>query len=562
MLILFLIFVKINSTILLKCGDKMIVIIEDYDEYNNLIKENISGIKLDELSSNTNLYLYDTSLEKPYAIDIYTYTLYINKKYFILNYEKTMEFIIDTIESTKRREFFINNNEFINKETINAIMDNQHALVINFDCDRGFTKEEIIYLLSDKTTVRCNIDFESSEELLYEHIPGLKIKNYPKVAECSVMDFGMEEVELFILRELSNAELNQLKKLFEKYPQEEIYVNFNYKNQIKEIMDIIKSEEIIICDPEDYNIDGFQFFDKNYNNVSFDNAHIYSVDPKTLILKEEILNMIANEVKAQSLSPLEKYMYLYNIVKLYKEYQECDKIENIEDRFLSRNSHFTLFNDYMVCVGYATLLEELVSRLNDPNLKCTTFGCEVIEKGESFGHCRCVVKIEDDKYNVDGIYISDPTWDCVSYHKSKKKVKSKTNKKFKLADRDSYNHFLFTKEEKIDEKVKYYGHDAYDMLFGSGNFEDNYFNRYIDLANIRNIFNLEEDDDEYNDGTDVIEPEPISAKVIIKAIGNIYSKIYCNNVENLVQKTVEWNDARQEEQFKKTKNKFKIKSKK
>ena len=30
---------------------------------------------------------------------------------------------------------------------------------------------------------------------------------------------------------------------------------------------------------------------------------------------------------------------------------------------------------------------------------------------EDSGHARCIVSMDDDKYNVHGLYVSDPTWD-------------------------------------------------------------------------------------------------------------------------------------------------------
>ena len=54
---------------------------------------------------------------------------------------------------------------------------------------------------------------------------------------------------------------------------------------------------------------------------------------------------------------------------MFKEYKECEK-----DKSEARNLYKILDNEYMVCVGYAKLLSDLLSKLNINN---TTLGITI-----------------------------------------------------------------------------------------------------------------------------------------------------------------------------------------
>lgn len=133
-------------------------------------------------------------------------------------------------------------------------------------------------------------------------------------------------------------------------------------------------------------------------------------------LKEEnkLLDLMVKDIKDSNLSPFEKYIAAYNIVKKFKKY-----LENVNDKSQSRYLRKFLNNDYMVCVGYATLLQELLNRIgiNSYDYAVSTDisyddGFTSEEKTvELAGHARIILKLEDPKYNINGFYVADPTWD-------------------------------------------------------------------------------------------------------------------------------------------------------
>jgi len=175
--------------------------------------------------------------------------------------------------------------------------------------------------------------------------------------------------------------------------------------------------------------------------------------------EKELYDMIKPVI---NLSPLEKYIYIYNLVKNFKEYKESN-IRN-ESRYLYK----ILNNEYIVCVGYAVLLKDLLKKSGinsiDISIKVdSSYDDKELNKVKLVkkeGHRRLYVYLKDNKYKIDGYYLSDPTWD-------------------NNLDEDYYNHMLFT-DEKNNISKEYQWLDRY-ILF---NIKNKYeFNKYFDLSN-------------------------------------------------------------------------------
>lgn len=530
----------------------------------------ISSIAIDDLDSDTGSYLFDTSLEFPlYYSGAMTSCLNINREFFETKHEEAKQIILNAINSTKENIFLLRNQELINNDVIQALVSNKNIKNITIEDEVYLDKRTIEYILSSHIShLNCNVNFDNDPELLYQYIPGLDIINYPEVAGASVMDFGKENVELYVIAPLSEKELTHLKILFTLYPQDKIYINFQYKYQIDELIDAVNSDKIIIRSFSPFTREEYIHLNDKYDNVFFSVAGTFETSIESLILREDIMDNIIKEVNGFNLSPLEKYMYLYNIVKMYKEYKEVDDLSNYQ---LSRFSVYTLFNDYMVCVGYATLLEELIEKLDDENILCVTYGCGIQEDNKQIGHCKCMIKIKDEKYGIEGIYISDPTWDAISYYKKEQKRngKQKINYKKPTANIDFYNHLLLTKQEVMDELVSYTAKDASDALFNV-NFKEITMEEYgttmSDIRKINERFKINVLTNKANNKNKQhkIKTNPIPGNILVEAITNLYSIIYEDsniNIDNLVYQTVENNILKQYKYFDSTKNKFGVKLK-
>lgn len=175
-------------------------------------------------------------------------------------------------------------------------------------------------------------------------------------------------------------------------------------------------------------------------NSNFD-INVDGIDLETYKLTElkkedELLDLMVKNIKSKDYSPFEKYIAAYNIVKKFKSY-----LENENDKSEARYIKKLLNNDYMVCVGYAKLLEELLRRLEIKTYDYSVStdlsydeGFTVEEKPVNFGaHARVIVKLEDPKYGINGFYVADPTWD-------------------NDLEKDYYNHALMSFDKTSKEK--------------------------------------------------------------------------------------------------------------
>lgn len=114
---------------------------------------------------------------------------------------------------------------------------------------------------------------------------------------------------------------------------------------------------------------------------------------------------IINETE---LSPVEKLLYAYDILKTYNYTKEDSK----EDESISRTAYKVINSGKIVCVGYTEILNEVLANL-DPNVKSSNFIIDCYDKDGKFcdRHMRSAVRIDDDKYDIHGVYALDSTWD-------------------------------------------------------------------------------------------------------------------------------------------------------
>ena len=149
------------------------------------------------------------------------------------------------------------------------------------------------------------------------------------------------------------------------------------------------------------------------------NDYLYNLDE--YMMEEEKLEKLVAPIRKANLSPLEKYLAIYNIVKSFKPYKE-----NNDDKRQSRDLRYILKDDnnYIVCVGFAKLLLELLNRVNIP---CKYVHVDIDDSYEKayegtikninhVGHARNIIRIDDDKYSLHGIYLSDSTFDSAPSH--------------------------------------------------------------------------------------------------------------------------------------------------
>ena len=111
----------------------------------------------------------------------------------------------------------------------------------------------------------------------------------------------------------------------------------------------------------------------------------------------------AMRIKSLNLSPIETMMYTYDFVR--------ERIYTFEDEnqkaTASRDLTRVLFGDKIVCVGYTVLFNALLKYMGFENVNESS----LYSDSTGVGHARTVLYLQDPKYNIDGIYYFDPTWD-------------------------------------------------------------------------------------------------------------------------------------------------------
>lgn len=204
------------------------------------------------------------------------------------------------------------------------------------------------------------------------------------------------------IQEIINCKAHSINVTFKTNDYSAIFSAIKIINNTKENVNY----KINISDKNSFN----NYIFNNIDILIFDNIKIIqnervfeNVEFKEYIKKEKkLLDMVA---PARDLSPLEKYLYAYNLTKNFKEYNRSE--EGWEQ---SRALYNVLDNKYIVCAGYTRLLEDLLDKLG---VKSRQFGVIAHDKiTNQYGtHSLLQVKIVDEKYGVDGIYYSDPTND-------------------------------------------------------------------------------------------------------------------------------------------------------
>ena len=173
----------------------------------------------------------------------------------------------------------------------------------------------------------------------------------------------------------------------------------------------------------------------------------------------EEIRKTAESIKELNLSPMETIMYTYDIVR-NREYNEEDENENYTK---SRDLTEVMFGDKIVCLGFANYFNAI--------LNCIGIKSNVVILGDSSGqrgHARSVIYVKDSKYNIDGVYYFDPTFDSkkndnndylytYKFFAKTRNYMDKINDKHHLTDELSkdYSDDIFVKTENIVSSSKY-----------------------------------------------------------------------------------------------------------
>lgn len=409
---------------------------------SNLSKYNIAKIKLkkEEFFRFQEIILKDiyTTETNPFLIGKQGNVLYINPDYYLKNTSQVEELLTKIISSTQEKSFAIDSNALITKNILKLISSNSNLEEIELaryaQEDYLLTQED--YNILKQSKLKKIKTSGVSEELKDNFDPLISYNmNRRVIGNTKYSDLSKEDI--YLHGKVTKEEIENLKYLTnnktkiiieEENIEDAIVITTRLKELGKEnhvVIDIKNKELVtpkILSNPNYLN---------GYTDIQI-GLDIISI--KEYLRLEKILYQMVEP--ACNLSPFERYIYDYNVVKQYKQYKENEK-----NKSASRNLYAILENEYMVCVGYSHMLGDL---LNKSKVKNIYIGMDVdlsydkkdekeVVKINRGGHARRFVYINDPKYGIDGFYVADPTWD--------NDLKN-----------DLYNHLLLTNEEETETR--------------------------------------------------------------------------------------------------------------
>lgn len=551
---------------------------------SNLSKYNITEIELkkEEILRFQEDILKDiyTTETNPFLIGKQGNVLYINPDYYLKNKEQVEELLTKIISSTQEKSFVIDSNALITKNILKSISSNPNLEEIElarYAQENYLLTEEDYNILKQSNLKKIKTSGVSEE--LKDNFDSLISYNVDRFLISYNKYSDLSKEQIYLNEKITKEEIENLKYLTnnktkiiieEENIEDAIVITTRLKELGKEnhvVIDINNKELVtpkILSNP-------------NYLNGYTDIRIGLDIIPiKEYLRLEKILYQMVEP--ACNLSPFERYIYAYNVVKQYKQYKENEK-----NKSASRELYAILENEYMVCVGYSHMLEDLLNKSGIKSIYRSMGVDDSYDKKDEKevvkinwnGHARRFVYINDPKYGIDGFYVADPTWD--------NDLKN-----------DLYNHLLLTNEEETETKRYNFLPTSVSSssieLMNIQSIEEFYqkINFYLDRnpeSNLKNLISNSIDDirkldnnfmkkleEKYPEIQDFFNPwpnekeilyeigeylltkvnKPVSGQTIMSAVSEVYQKAYHlegEELQNKLKETIEINNQRQHVQF-------------
>ena len=551
---------------------------------SNLSKYNITEIELkkEEILRFQEDILKDiyTTETNPFLIGKQGNVLYINPDYYLKNKEQVEELLTKIISSTQAKSFVIDSNALITKNILKSISSNPNLEEIEL---ARYTQENYLLTEEDYNILKQSnlkkIKTSGVSEELKDNFDSLISYNVDRFLISYNKYSDLSKEQIYLNEKITKEEIENLKYLTnnktkiiieEENIEDAIVITTRLKELGKENHVVIDINNKELVTPKILS-------NTNYLNGYTDIRIGLDIIPiKEYLRLEKILYQMVEP--ACNLSPFERYIYAYNVVKQYKQYKENEK-----NKSASRELYAILENEYMVCVGYSHMLEDLLNKSGIKSIYRSMGVDDSYDKKDEKevvkinwnGHARRLVYINDPKYGIDGFYVADPTWD--------NDLKN-----------DLYNHLLLTNEEETETKRYNFLPTSVSSssieLMNIQSIEEFYqkINFYLDRnpeSNLKNLISNSIDDirkldnnfmkkleEKYPEIQDLFNPwpnekeilyeigeylltkvnKPVSGQTIMSAVSEVYQKAYHlegEELQNKLKETIEINNQRQHVQF-------------
>lgn len=553
-------------------------IVSNLSTYNiteiELKKEEILRFQEDILKD---IYTTETN---PFLIGKQGNVLYINPDYYLKNKEQVEELLTKIISSTQEKSFVIDSNALITKNILKSISSNPNLEEIElarYAQENYLLTEEDYNILKQSNLKKIKTSGVSEE--LKDNFDSLISYNVDRFLISYNKYSDLSKEQIYLNEKITKEEIENLKYLTnnktkiiikEENIEDAIVITTRLKELGKENHVVIDINNKELVTPKILS-------NANYLNGYTDIRIGLDIIPiKEYLRLEKILYQMVEP--ACNLSPFERYIYAYNVVKQYKQYKENEK-----NKSASRNLYAILENEYMVCVGYSHMLEDLLNKSGIKSIYRSTGVDDSYDKKDEKevvninwnGHARRFVYINDPKYGIDGFYVADPTWD--------NDLKN-----------DLYNHLLLTNEEETETKrynflptsvssssIELMNIQSIEEFYQKINFyldrnpesnlKDLISNSINDIRKLDNNF-IKKLEEKYPEIQDFFNPwpnekeilyeigeylltkvnKPVSGQTIMSAVSEVYQKAYHlegEELQNKLKETIEINNHRQHIKF-------------
>ena len=335
--------------------------------------------------------------------------VYIDSNFYGSNKSKINEMIINYIKDYKGEEITISSQDLITPEVLVELSKNNYIKTINLGSygDKYLLSKDDYEVLITNHNINKIITYGVTNDLNDYEDSRIEYNSCKSV----LIDYMFEDLVtlkyITIDKTLSDEEIAYLKYI----PiGSDILIDFASCNNSEKIIDILVELGHKVT------IKNFVFKTK-YLDLKYQQKILIEDSRDTINLSAYVIKMVNNifdvflkDINDSGLSPLERFICVYNITKKFKQYCGLDEEEDIKNLQESRSVYKIVFNDFMVCEGYANMLEKLCFKLGIYTEKVECVFKEDLLDYES-SHAIVAVKIKDDKYNIDSVFYSDPTAD-------------------------------------------------------------------------------------------------------------------------------------------------------
>ncbi len=359
-------------------------------------------------------------------LDKETNYIYINTLYARNEKDKLHQQLLRFIRNYQRSKIEILSSALINNEILEAIANNPKITSVTLGNPNDIyvlTRYEFDIL--DKSESIYNI---STDDVIGEYTSSERERISFYTTKKLVDGYTYQELNnnnfIILINPLSDIDIKNLSK----YLNNKVEIMFVYKDaqNIIAVIEVLKGRDIKFTIRQSEIIkDNIELF-KAYANENI--AVSERVGFKRYLKVEEILNLMVKDIKESTLSPYEKYLAVFKNVKEFKTYRR-EGNENQFNTSASCDLYEILFSDYIVCLGFSELMIALLKRVG---IYATFFRVEILKESETLRvedyatltraeqndkkgtkgyHSRIIFRLVDSKYDIDGIFISDVTWD-------------------------------------------------------------------------------------------------------------------------------------------------------